>query len=137
LALVAAGDSIARLLPLATGSSSSIAVALFTDAPLPTLPSSLEAYPLGDLPESIGWADFLAIDMSLHDLPDLPARMGIFHGGVPPCPGQALVQAPMPCAGLGDCGVCALETRHTRRAGRSWKLACKDGPVFDLTELIV
>jgi dihydroorotate dehydrogenase electron transfer subunit len=36
----------------------------------------------------------------------------------------------MPCGGLGDCGVCALTS------GRAWKLACQDGPVFDIHELI-
>jgi NAD(P)H-flavin reductase len=41
-----------------------------------------------------------------------------------------LVVAPMPCGGLAECGVCAVTTR------RGWKLACKDGPVFDLGELI-
>jgi hypothetical protein len=36
----------------------------------------------------------------------------------------------MPCAGLADCGVCAVELR------RGWKLACKDGPVFDLRDIL-
>jgi len=36
---------------------------------------------------------------------------------------------PMPCGGLGDCGLCAVDLK------RGWKLACKDGPVFDLNEL--
>jgi hypothetical protein len=43
---------------------------------------------------------------------------------------QALVITPMPCGGIAECGVCAVTAR------RGWKLACKDGPVFDLTELI-
>jgi NAD(P)H-flavin reductase len=37
--------------------------------------------------------------------------------------------AAMPCSGLADCGVCAVPAR------RGYKLACKDGPVFDLDEL--
>jgi hypothetical protein len=36
----------------------------------------------------------------------------------------------MPCAGLAACGVCAVQTR------RGWKLACVDGPVFDLKEIM-
>jgi len=43
---------------------------------------------------------------------------------------QVLVVTPMPCGGLAECGVCAFTTR------RGWKMACKDGPVFDLSELI-
>ena len=44
-------------------------------------------------------------------------------------PAQALVLGPMPCGGLADCGVCAVTTRS------DWKLACKEGPVFDLEEI--
>ena len=36
-----------------------------------------------------------------------------------------LVDAPMPCAGMGDCGVCAVKARG------GYRLACKDGPVFE------
>ena len=43
---------------------------------------------------------------------------------------QVLVLVPMPCGGMGECGVCAVKIQ------RGWKLACKDGPVFDLEDLI-
>jgi Leu/Phe-tRNA-protein transferase len=46
-----------------------------------------------------------------------------------PCPGQALIHTAMPCAGIAECGACAVRTR------KSWRLACKDGPVFDISEL--
>jgi NAD(P)H-flavin reductase len=36
----------------------------------------------------------------------------------------------MPCGGVADCGACAVETRL------GWKLACEDGPVFDLIDLL-
>jgi hypothetical protein len=131
LALAAAGETAARLLPLAeVALERNVAVTLFTDAPLPALPLSLEAYPLGALPEARAWADFLALDLPLESLPELRERLGLPDGGALDCPGQALILAPMPCAGLADCGVCAVP------APRSWKLACKDGPVFDLTDLL-
>jgi hypothetical protein len=131
LALVAAGASLGRLLPLASAAlAREAAVTLFSDLPLPELPAALEAYPLGALPEAQVWADFLAVDLSIEDLPGLGDRLGLLTGSQPPCPGQVLVHAPMPCAGLAECGVCALKTR------RGWKLACVDGPVFDL-ELIM
>ena len=41
---------------------------------------------------------------------------------------RVLVDVPMPC-GTGECYVCAVETRHAVR------LACVDGPMFDLSEL--
>jgi len=41
---------------------------------------------------------------------------------------SALLEAPLVC-GLGACGVCAVETRKGQR------LACVDGPVFDLRDL--
>jgi NAD(P)H-flavin reductase len=42
---------------------------------------------------------------------------------------QVLVRTSIPCGGIADCGVCAVMTKS------NWKLACKDGPVFDLKEL--
>jgi hypothetical protein len=37
-----------------------------------------------------------------------------------------LITVPMPCGGMGDCGVCNVMTKKGPR------LVCKDGPVFDL-----
>jgi len=51
-------------------------------------------------------------------------------GGALPCPAQALVHQIMPCGALAGCGACAVETRL------GWKLACNDGPVFDLIDLL-
>ena len=132
LALVAAGDSIARLLPLSAAAlRQDSAVTLFSDAPLPSLPSSMEAFPLSSLPELISWADFLAIDLPHEKLPNLREVLGLATHDFPPCPGQALVLTPMPCAGLADCGVCTVPMR------RGYKLACADGPVFELKELLM
>ncbi|HLE16439.1 MAG TPA: hypothetical protein VI776_16985 [Anaerolineales bacterium] len=131
LALVAAGDCLARLLPLAAAAlARGAAVTLFTDLPLPPLPASLEAYPLGTLKEALAWADFLAVDLPLDDLTGFDERLGLSPGERLPCPGQILLHAPMPCAGLSECGACAIRTR------RGWKLACADGPVFDLREIM-
>ena len=131
LALVAAGESLSRLLPLASAAlEGEAAVTLFSDMPLPDLPAALEAYPLGALPEALSWADFLAIDLPIEDLPGLRDRLGLVPGSQLPFPGMVLVHAPMPCAGLGECGACGVRTR------RGWKLACVDGPVFDVKDLI-
>jgi dihydroorotate dehydrogenase electron transfer subunit len=75
-----------------------------------------------------GWADYLVVDAPLEALPDFWREMGRTLTGYS-VPGQALVFAPMPCGGLGECGACAVQSH------RSWKLACKDGPVFNLKDL--
>lgn len=130
LALAALGESVARLLPLAYQAlERDAAVALYAGCPLPSLPSDLEVHPLSALPEALPWADFLALDLPLAALPTLRSALALPPGQRLPCPGQALLLTPMPCGGLAECGACAVP------AGRSWKLACKDGPVFDLKEL--
>jgi NAD(P)H-flavin reductase len=127
LALAAFGDSLARLLPLAEQALRyNAAVAVFADCPLPPLPLSLEAHPLSSLPEGLSWASFLACDMPVELLPGLRGRLGMSEYSSLPCPGEALVTTCLPCGGAGECGVCAVP------ATRGYKLACKDGPVFDL-----
>lgn len=130
VALVGLGETIARLRPLIPNAlDQEVAVALFTDAPLPQLPSAVEAYPLSALPELLTWADFIAIDLPITALPELRARLGLGAQARLSFPGQALIQAPMPCGGMAKCGVCAVPAR------RGWKLACEDGPVFQLDEI--
>jgi hypothetical protein len=131
LALLACGQTPARLMPFAVQalSRSETSVALFTDAHHPWLPAALEVQPLQNIAEALGWADFLAIDIPLTRLADLRRILGLGGGERLPCPGEALVEAPMPCAGLADCGACAVPSRG------GWKLACKDGPVFDIHDL--
>jgi hypothetical protein len=36
----------------------------------------------------------------------------------------------MPCSALAECGVCSLRQR------RGWKMICREGPVFELGELL-
>lgn len=129
LALAALGESISRLVPLVSRNMlENTAVALFTDAPLPSLPSALEINPLDELPRALVWADFLALDMKMETLTRLREILDLREDHLP-CPGQALIITAMPCGGIADCGVCAVPVR------RSWKLTCKDGPVFNLNEL--
>jgi dihydroorotate dehydrogenase electron transfer subunit len=131
IALVAMEDTTARMLPLVSLSiRRDIAVAVFTDHPQAALPSLVEINPLSALPGELAWADYLMIDVHMDQLPHLHATLGLSADRLPPCPGQALVLAPMPCAGVADCGVCALP------AQRGWKLLCKEGPVVDLSSLL-
>jgi dihydroorotate dehydrogenase electron transfer subunit len=133
LALASFSDTPARLLPLINHAESP---ALFTFSPPHLfssslfLPTSLEILPLSELPTALPWADFLALDLPLERIPDLPKLLGLTNDHSLPCPAQALVITPMPCGSLADCGVCAVSIR------RNYKLACKDGPVFDLKDLL-
>jgi len=133
LALAAMDTSAARRLPLLPEAlEHGSAVALYCDAPPAALPLDVEVNPLSSLAEALTWADFLAIDLRLDQIPQLPRLLGMQASpSALPCRAQALVAAPMPCAGLADCGVCGVHTR------RGWQLACQDGPVFDALELLV
>lgn len=130
LALAVLGDSPIRLLPLALAAlGRDCAVTLYTDARLPDLPPTLEIYPLDALRESVNWPDFLALDLPLERLQDLRVLLGLHPGDPLPCEAQALIWTPMPCAGISECGACAIPTR------RGYKLVCTDGPVFRLDTL--
>jgi NAD(P)H-flavin reductase len=131
LALAALGEGAGRLMPLARQALSAGGDVTFcADFPLAEIPSAIEFHPLAALAEILSWADFLAVDIPLGGITSLRSRLGLPQGVPLPCPGQILVWAPMPCAGLAGCGVCATPVR------RGWKLACEDGPVFALEELI-
>ena len=44
--------------------------------------------------------------------------------------GEVLVVTPMPCGGRAQCGVCTVAT------AKGAKLACEEGPVFPLAEIL-
>jgi hypothetical protein len=130
LALAALGDSVARLLPLVNlAAQTKTAVTLFSLPPLPKLPAAVEVYPLSSLKGFLDWPDFMALDVPLEALDKIRQILALPDNTRLPCPAQVLVTTTMPCAGVGQCGVCALRVR------RGWKLTCQDGPVFDLDKL--
>lgn len=120
-----------RLLPLVPlALAQDAAVTLFCDpqpAPdiLQRIPSVVEIAPISALQENLEWPDFLAVDLPRDSLPRLGKLLG---EKTLPFGGQVLVRTAMPCHGLGECGVCSIETKHGN------KLACLDGPVFSLKE---
>jgi hypothetical protein len=130
LGLAVLGETVSRLMPLVSlAAKNHIAMTLFTDLNLPILPAAVEVSPLGALKEALDWPDFLALDTPLDQLSEVREVLGVPHGTGLPCPSQVLITTPMPCAGLAQCGACAVPAR------RGWKLACEDGPVFDLSML--
>jgi hypothetical protein len=131
LALLAAGESAERLLSLCTAALGiEASVALFTDAPLPPLPPPVEVHPSSTLPEAYTWADFLAVDLPSGRLPELRQLLCLAEEQPLPCPGQALVFTSMPCGGFAECGCCAVPT------DKGWAFPCKDGPVFNIKNLL-
>lgn len=131
LALAASAAGIFRLLPLIEQSQmAKVEVTLYTDQVPDDLPPSIEILPPAQLMADLGWADTLVMDV---ELPALPETLLAFrHIPARNLPMTALIQvfSPMPCANHARCGVCSVKTRQ------GWKLACKDGPLFSLTDLL-
>ncbi len=131
--LVPYGVSPARLLTLVSDCLvQRAAVSLFTDSSMPQdvlsrVPSQVEILPMNALVEEPGWPDYLAVDMER-------SALSGFIDQVDPdkwrCEAEVLIFTPMPCRGVGECGVCAVRTR------RGWRYACVDGPVFPLEEVV-
>jgi hypothetical protein len=133
LALAAFGGTTARLQPLISPAIQSKAdIAIFSNEKNQKdhLPTAVEIHPLSSLAENLSWPSYLAIDIPLDQLPNLRSVLNLNPQDRIPIATQVLVQVPMPCSGIADCGACAVPTRKN-----SYKLACKDGPVFDINEL--
>ena len=145
LLLVASTDHLPVLLPLTSQSSSvALLISAFTATelyPIRLLPPALEIHVatadgsagqqgsvLDLFPDLVGWADLVCIAADPAIYPALAdvvreVRVGPGHGFA-----QALIAPPMVC-GVGACQGCAVPV------ARGTKLACIDGPVFDLLEL--
>jgi dihydroorotate dehydrogenase electron transfer subunit len=111
------------LIPPALGQEAS--VVLVCDQQVDDLPDEVEVQPLSALEEILKWADYVAIDVDRENLGQCMQRLEQTHSLTV----QVLVHTPMPCGGVAECGVCAVVTKS------GWKMACKDGPVFDLREI--
>ena len=132
LGLIALGESAGRLLPLIPLALEKNAdIAIFCDVPLPLLPPIIEIHSINAIPDAIAWADFIAIDMPLENIVILRDILRLDSHEYLSCSAQILVSTPMPCAGIAECGVCALSWRK-----KGYALACKDGPVFNLNQLL-
>ena len=139
VALVGLGVPAYRLLPMADlALAQGAAVALYAQSArsLPDgLPPEVEVLALESLPEVIGWADYIAFDLAPGAFSGIKKRLGLMPHTPLPVAAQVLVRVPMPCGGIAECGLCAVETTSRSGSRRGWKLACKEGPVFDFNEL--
>jgi hypothetical protein len=102
------------------------AVVLVCDSSPDNLPDEVEVQPIAALSEVVDWADYLAFDAAREHLLVMRDRLGKLNQLADV---QILIHTPIPCGGVAECGVCAV----TLKSG--WKLACKDGPVFDWGEI--
>ncbi len=130
IGLIAFDDSPVRLRGLIQPAlKRDASVVLLCASSVDHLPDEVEVQPLSALDDVLKWSDYIAVDVTRENLPELKERLSgntqrsAWHEA------QVLVHTQMPCGGVADCGVCAVITRS------SWKLACKDGPVFDLREI--
>lgn len=96
---------------------------------LADLPSAVEILPFESAEDVLAWTDYLAVDLGKTSIRSARHALHIENARRLPYPAQALVTVPMPCGGSGACGICSVSTRS------GWKLACSDGPVFDLLGL--
>ena len=134
LAIATFSNTMLRLLPIikpALNSGADVAVFLPENLRLTELPADIEVLPLQVLHEFLSWPTLLLLEIPLMELPELRTWLKFPPHETLPCPAEALILTPMPCAALGDCGACAVPSRNSR-----YHLACKDGPVFKLSELV-
>ena len=105
------------------------AVALVCDYPSERLPDAVEVQPLSALADVLNWADYLALDARRENLPALSERLAGLNQYRAVREAQVLIRTAMPCGGVAECGVCAVNGKS------GWNLACKDGPVLDWRDL--
>jgi NAD(P)H-flavin reductase len=105
------------------------------------LPDEVEVQPMSALHDIVGWADYLALDVTRENLNLLRERLGdlkqvadakarVATEGSGRNESQVLIHTPVPCGGVAECGVCAVTWKS------SWKLACKEGPVFAWRDIL-
>lgn len=130
VALVAFDDVPARLRGLIVPALKQNASVVFvTNSSGDALPDDVEVQPLAAMVEILQWADYVALDVSRENLSELKTRLVAQNQLAAVKDAQVLIRTPLPCGGIADCGVCAVITQS------SWKMACKDGPVFDWKEI--
>jgi dihydroorotate dehydrogenase electron transfer subunit len=129
--LVAFDDSPSRLHGLIRPAlKQDAAVVLICSSSMDNFPDEVEIHPLSALAEIMEWADYLAFDVARENLPGLKEQLYSAKQAWASLEAQILVRTPVPCGGIAECGVCAV----TIKSG--WKMACKDGPVFEWGELL-
>lgn len=105
------------------------AVVLVSTSAPEALPNEVEVQPLSALADILQWADYVALDIARENLQQLREGLRMRSRLPAGLTMQVLIRTPIPCGGIAECGVCAVTLKP------DWKLACKEGPVFDWREL--
>ena len=130
LVVVSLEDTFDRLIPVIHQAlEQDIAVTFFSSLPVRDFPTEVEIYPLQELAAALPWADLIIFDLALDDLFQLRKLLHMSPEDHLPCPAQALIVTRIICGGLAECGACLVPK------GRTYRLSCVDGPVFDLNDL--
>lgn len=114
---------------ISTALKQDAAVVFVCSSSVDHLPDEVEVQPMSALSDIVEWGDYLAFDVARENLNPLRERLGKLNQVVAEKDAQILVRTPVPCGGVAECGVCAVTLKST------WKLACKDGPVFAWREI--
>ncbi len=131
IALAAYDDAPVRFQGLVTKASAhNTEMVILTDVIPSGLPESVEVQPIQAILEVIRWADYLAMDAARENWPALRMILEPEMARLKKIEAQVLIRTAMPCGGMAECGVCALEARG------GWRMVCKEGPVFNLKELV-
>ena len=112
------------------GMNQNLEIALISAEPVFDIPEAVEVQPIQAFRDVVHWADFIALDLEWKNftgLKDLMEGLELIHAVRE---AQVLIHTLLPCGTLASCGACAVPVRH------GWKMACKDGPVFRLGDLI-
>lgn len=130
VALIAFDDAPSRLRGLIVPAlKQGAAVVLVTDFDSDSYPDAVEIHPSSSLGEVLEWADYAAFDVLRENLPELRECLGGMKQAWVGKEAQVIIRTPVPCGGIADCGICAVMLKSGPR------MACQDGPVFDLKEI--
>lgn len=128
--LIAFDASAARLRGLIQPALKQDAAVVLVCASAPeNLPDDVEVQPMSALNEVVEWADYVACDITRETMARMKQGLTQINQLMIGKAAQVLIHTPAPCGGVAECGVCAV----TLKSG--WRLACKDGPVFDWSEV--
>jgi hypothetical protein len=135
LALVGFDDTPNRLMSLVNHTfSQNVDIVMagdFISNPVITrdIPANVELSTLDHLGDLLHWADFIALDVPAYRIHELNETFRATSTKLPSGDTQVLIYTSMPCAAIAECGVCAVKTV------KGYKLACQDGPVFNLKDI--
>jgi hypothetical protein len=99
------------------------AVVVLCDELFDSLPDEVEIQPVSAMDEIVKWADYAAFDVARENLFQLHERLGVLRQAAVKCEAEILIRAPMPCGGIAECGVCAINVKS------GWRMVCREGPV--------